>query len=91
MRVIRYPQFLGTIPSFFGVSILEIGFIVVAVNLTGLLGIHIIWGAAFTGFGLLLSRLVRHYVDLIGLRRSYPRIKTYAWLEEFQRLNRGMR
>jgi len=91
MRVIRYPQFLGTIPSLFGVSIFEIGFIVVAVNVTGFLGIHIIWGAALMGLSLLLSRLVRHYVDLIGFKRSYPRIKTYAWLEELQRLNRGMK
>lgn len=91
MRVIRYPQFLGTIPSFFGVSILEIGFVVVAVNIMGILGVHIIWAAAFTGIIFLISRLVRHYVDLIGLKRSYPRTKTYAWLEELQRLNRGMK
>lgn len=78
----RFPKFLKTNPTFWGMNFVDIGIIGLGMFVTQLLGRQALWGLVFT-LGIVASlKLYGRFIDLGALRVSSFKGRSLDWMDK---------
>jgi hypothetical protein len=62
----RYPKFMKALPEFYGLSFVDLGFLMAGLYLSMMLNLNPLFSIVLCSLGVIISKIVRKYFDFTG-------------------------